>query len=99
MEITTVSSLDGPTNVTSRSAISTPSIDTTSCEVAVDVGKSRYTNSTAVHEMSIVLVWADAAVANNANKAAVSNIGTPTPIPTAACTRDRRRRRLRVYPS
>jgi hypothetical protein len=46
-----------PTNVKSRCAISTPSIDTTSCEVAsVIAGKSAYTNSTAGHVMWIVLV-------------------------------------------
>lgn len=87
----------GPTNVTSRSATWVPSIDTISCEVALVTGKSRYTNSTAVHEMLIVLVWADAAVTNTESTTAVSNIGRPRPMPTAACTRDQRDGLFRMY--
>ena len=88
----------GPTKVKSRCATSSPSIDTVSCDVAaVITGKSVYTNSTRGHEMLIVLLWAEAAVANNDNNDAVNNIGTPTPIPTAARTRDHRDLLARMY--
>jgi hypothetical protein len=97
-DIAMVSEPVGPTNVKSRCAISTPSSDTVSCDVAAVIsGKSVYTNSTRGHEMLIVLLCADAAVTNNDNNDAVNNIGTPTPMPTAACTRDHRDRFARMY--
>jgi hypothetical protein len=97
IEMAMVSAPDGPPKVKSRTATATSSTDTTSCAVAVVAGKSWYANSTAVHEMSIVLVCADAAVAKNDNNDAVRSIGTPMPMPTAARARAHRELRLPMY--
>jgi len=83
-EIVIVSVVPGPWNVMSRDAAWTPLTTTDSCAVAVTFGKFWYTNSTCVHEMLIVLVWAEAGVESNTRPIAVSTSWPPTPVTASA---------------
>jgi hypothetical protein len=86
-EIVIVSLADGPLNVKSFCAACAPSIVTDSCAVATSASKFWYEKCTCVHEMSIVLVCADAAPENAIIPSALSSKGPPTPIPAIAVRR------------
>ncbi len=95
IEISMTSTADGPSNTKSRCATSVPSTRTDSCDVAVTGGKSRYTNSTRVHEMLIVLECAEATVENNINPNALRSrelLSAMIAIASARCLRRARSR-------
>jgi hypothetical protein len=82
--IVIVSIVPGPRNAMSRDALGTPLITIVSCAVASTSGKFWYTNWTCVHEMSIVLVCAEAGVESITMPSAVSTSCPPNPVTARA---------------
>jgi len=82
--IVIVSLVPGPRNVMSREAAGTPLITIVSCAVASTSGKFWYTNCTLVHEMSMVLVCAEAGVESITMPIAVNTSWPPKPVTARA---------------